>query len=82
MMDLISLILVFVFGIAVGILVSSFFFESRLRFYKEFIEHRLASINLLRFHNSATHKPSEPSPKKTILGRPSERDERSKSPKN
>lgn len=82
MMDWISLALAFVFGIATGILVSSFFFESRLRFYKEFIEHRLASINLLRFHNSATHKPSEPAHKKTILGRPSKRDDSSKSPQN
>ena len=82
MMDWISFVLVFVFGIAVGVLLSSFLFESRIRFYKEFIEHRLASINRLRIQNTKTDKSSKPSYWKTILGRPSKREEDPKSPQN
>lgn len=43
-----DLILSFAAGFAVGIVFAAFHFRSRLRFYKQFIEHRLASINRLR----------------------------------
>jgi len=82
MMGLISFVLVFVFGLAVGVLVSSFLFASRIRFYKEFIEHRLLSINRLRSQNSAKHKSSKPSYWKTVFGRTSKREEDSKSSRN
>lgn len=82
MMDWSSLVLVFVFGIAVGVFASSVFFESRVRFYKEFIEHRLASINRLRSQNTATDKSSKPSCWKTVFGRSSKPDKDSKSSQN
>lgn len=82
MRDWISLGLVFVFGIAMGILVSSIFFESRIRFYKEFIEHRLSSINRLHFQRHAKSKSSKLSYWKTVLGRPSKRGDDSKSSQN
>jgi hypothetical protein len=82
MMDWISLGLVFVFGVTMGVLISSLFFESRVRFYKEFIENRLSSINRLHFQRYAKSKSSKPSYWKTILGRPSKRDDDSKSSQN
>lgn len=82
MRDWISLSLVFLFGIAIGILISSIFFEARLRFYKEFIEHRLSSINRLHLQRHAKSKSSKLAYLKTMLGRPSKRDEDSKSPRN
>lgn len=82
MRDWISLGLVFVFGITMGILVSSMFFESKIKFYKEFIEQRLSSINLIHFQRHAKRKSSKASYWKTVLGRPSKRDEDPKSPQN
>ena len=79
MMDWVSLVLVFLFGIAMGILVSAFFFNSKLRFYKGFIEQRLESINLLRFHSAAKPKPSQPSQGKTAFRHSSQPEEDSKS---
>lgn len=82
MLDWISLVLVFAFGIVVGILISSFLFESRLKFYKEFIEHRLAAINLHRFQGAAKHRSPKSSHEKTLSGRASNRGENSKSSQN
>lgn len=79
MMDWISILMVFVFGIAVGVLISSFLFESRIRFYREFIEHRLASLNRLRSQNAATEKSSKPSCWKTVFGHPPKHEEKSNS---
>ena len=78
MMDWVSLALVFVFGIAMGILASSFFFESKLKFYKNFIEQRLSSINRLRFQNAAKQKSSKPSHGKAARRHPSKREKDSK----
>jgi|GEM_PF-3107809 len=82
MMDWISLTLVFVFGIAIGILVSSLFFESRLRFYKEYIERRLASINLPRFQSAAKSKSPKRQDRKTDFSHTSKREKDSESPQN
>jgi hypothetical protein len=69
MMDWISLLLAFVFGLTVGIAFSSFLFESRIRFYREFIEQRLASINRLRLQGATTQRVHKSSFWRAILSR-------------
>ena len=47
----------FVLGLAVGVILAFFLFESRIRFYKDFIEQRLASINRLYSQNVTSTGP-------------------------
>ncbi len=54
MKDWLSLAVAFAFGLAAGVAFGFFLFESRARFYKEFIEHRLASINRLYSQEGTT----------------------------
>jgi hypothetical protein len=56
MKDWIALVLTFAFGFAAGVVFASVFFESRVRVYKNFIEHRLASINRLYSQEITTHR--------------------------
>ncbi|HEV2248037.1 MAG TPA: hypothetical protein VGW37_15410, partial [Terriglobia bacterium] len=71
MRDLANLALGFLCGMAVGFVLSSFFFGARIRFYKEYIEHRLASINRLHFPSRAAHGKPRASFWKGFLHRPS-----------
>ena len=69
-----NLAIAFACGIAVGFVLSSFLFGARLRFYKEYIEHRLASINRLHFHSGTAHGEPRGSFWKGFLNRPSKSD--------
>jgi hypothetical protein len=82
MKDWTSIVLAFALGLAVGVAFTSFFFESRVRFYKQYIEHRLASINRLRFQRGASHELPKASFWKTLLSRHSKPDGDSKSQQN
>jgi hypothetical protein len=68
MKDWLELALSFVFGVAIGVVFSFFLFESRIRFYRHFIEERLASINLLRHSKGKANEGQESSFWKSILG--------------
>jgi hypothetical protein len=61
MKDWTGLLLAFAFGFAVGVAFSFLLFESRVRLYKEYIERRLAAINLRHLQSPAVpglHKSS------------------------
>lgn len=60
MKDWVGLAVAFALGLAAGVAFGFMLFESRAKFYKEFIEHRLASINRLYSQEST----ADGSPKK------------------
>jgi hypothetical protein len=68
----------FVFGIMVGVAFAFFLFESRIRFYREFIEHRLTSINRLRSSKETKRKQPKSSFWKAVTSRRSKPREESK----
>jgi hypothetical protein len=79
MKDWANLGVAFACGLAVGFALSAFFFGARIRFYKQYIEHRLAFINRLYLQGTATRPAPRVSFWKSILGRRSKQDEGSKS---
>ena len=79
MRDWANLMLGFGCGLAVGFVLSAFFFGAKIRFYKEYIEHRLASINRLHFQSRATRERPRVPFWKAFLHRPSKANKGSKS---
>ena len=79
MRDWVNLLLGFACGVAVGIVLSSFFFGARLKFYKEYIEHRLTSINRLHFQGKTAGDKPRVSFWKALFNRTSRTDKGSKS---
>ena len=77
-----DLILSFALGLAAGIVLAVFYFNSRLRLYKEYIEHRLAEINRLRPANASSWSLPKWSFWKAVLIRRSKAGERSKGTQN
>lgn len=75
MKDWIGLTVAFALGLAVGVALSSFFFESRIRFYKLYIEQRLASINRVRSTGTKTRRLHKFSFLRGILSRRSKQGE-------
>lgn len=68
----------FVSGIVVGVAFAFFLFKSRIRFYRDFIEHRLNSINRLRFSKDRKRKQPKSSFWKTATAHRSNPSEESK----
>lgn len=79
MRDWSNLVMGFACGLAVGFVLSSFLFGAKIRFYKEYIEHRLASINRMHFQSRAAHGKPGGSFWRTFLHRPSKTEKGSKS---
>lgn len=77
-----ELIFPFTVGAAVGFGLSFVFFASRIKFYKQFIERRLAAINPFHFAESEGEESAKSSLGKSFLTRRLKRDKPSKPTQN